>query len=160
MKQYSYFPINPITMVIIIIPLQLHLIEKESFDCFPMASFIPIPTLIISLQQFSYYYMHQFFFLYHDQNNLFPLEILRICILHILFSTNDRTNSRREQQLLHDRYYTDELPPEELACCAICNDGEWIEGVDLFTHLLICRIRLYFVMVVILEFTLHVLEVL
>ena len=23
----------------------------------------------------------------------------------------------------------EELPPEELACCAICNDGEWIEGV-------------------------------
>ncbi|KNB43585.1 hypothetical protein JH06_2896 [Blastocystis sp. subtype 4] len=22
----------------------------------------------------------------------------------------------------------EELPPEELACCAICNDGEWIEG--------------------------------
>lgn len=24
----------------------------------------------------------------------------------------------------------EELPPEELACCAICNDGEWIEGVN------------------------------
>lgn len=24
----------------------------------------------------------------------------------------------------------EELPPEELACCAVCNDGEWIEGVD------------------------------
>lgn len=23
----------------------------------------------------------------------------------------------------------EELPEEELACCAVCNDGEWIEGV-------------------------------
>lgn len=25
--------------------------------------------------------------------------------------------------------FLESLPMEELACCAVCNDGEWIEGV-------------------------------
>lgn len=25
--------------------------------------------------------------------------------------------------------FLEPLPMEELACCAVCNDGEWIEGV-------------------------------
>ena len=25
--------------------------------------------------------------------------------------------------------FLEQLPMEELACCAVCNDGEWIEGV-------------------------------
>lgn len=54
----------------------------------------------------------------------------------------------------------DELPPEELACCAICNDGEWIEGVSLLHCDIICRIPLCFATAAISVFTLPALEVL
>ena len=49
--------------------------------------------------------------------------------------------------------FVESLPMEELACCAVCNDGEWIEGVSIILEILNSRILSFFVTVVILECT-------
>ena len=43
-------------------------------------------------------------------------------------------------------FSTEPLPMEELACCAVCNDGEWIEGVVFLNISRNPRILSYFVM--------------